>query len=70
MERNFVTLHASMHHVHDVIMTGVQSLRFRQKKAAQVSAASTDTEGFALQRAPLGNGAEHCYAPRERAPRA
>ena len=40
------------------------------KKAAQVSAASTDTEGFALQRAPLGNGAELRYAPRERAPRA
>ena len=31
MERNFVTLHASVHPVHDVIMTGVQSLRFRQK---------------------------------------
>ena len=55
MERNFVTLHASVHPVHDVIMTGVRSLRFRQKKAAQVSAASTDTEGFALQRLPLGN---------------
>ena len=31
MERNFVTLHASVHPVHDVIMTGMQSLRFRQK---------------------------------------
>ena len=41
-----------------------------RRKAAQVSAASTDTEGFALQRAPLGNGAELRYASRERAPRA
>ena len=45
MERNFVTLHASVHPVHDVIMTGVIP-PLPPKKAAQVSAASTDTEGF------------------------
>ena len=46
MERNIVTHHASVHPVHDVIMTGMQSLRFR-KKAAQVSAAFlAEAEGF------------------------
>ena len=47
MERNFVTLHASVHPVHDVIMTGVQSLRFRHKKATQVGVAFlAEAEGF------------------------
>ena len=47
MERNFVTLHASVHPVHDVIMTGVQSLRFRQKKRHKsVPLFLAEAEGF------------------------
>lgn len=36
MERNIVTHHASVHPVHDVIMTGVQSLRSRQQNESVI----------------------------------
>ena len=39
MERNIVTLHASVHPVHDVIMTGGAITPLPPKKATQVSAA-------------------------------
>ena len=46
MERNFVTLHASVHPVHDVIMTGVIPPLPPKKRHKSVSLFLAEAEGF------------------------